>query len=147
METSKIKQGKGKTTYFFLFHFILVKMKKFFTILDLKQPNSWESILAVCKYSRRLLTRTLSPKVLSNDLSLWLSYDCLTHSQILIFLSLILNNFMLVSKSNSSVFKGIPRPIYYIDINTHIDRKWKIMQNLFKKSIFSKCLSFYWPFL
>ena len=105
METSKIKKGKGKTTYFFLFHLIFVKMKKFFTILALKQPNSLESILAVCKYSRRLLTRTLSPKVLSNDLSLWLSYDCLTHSQILIFLSLILNNFILVSKSNSSVFK------------------------------------------
>ena len=70
METSKIKKGKGKTTYFFLFHLIFVKMKKFFTILALKQPNSLESILAVCKYSRRLLTRTLSPKVLSNDLSL-----------------------------------------------------------------------------
>ena len=47
MEASKIKKDKGKTTYFFLFHFIFVKMKKFFTILALKQPNSWESILVV----------------------------------------------------------------------------------------------------
>ena len=30
------------------------------------------------------------------------------------------------------------RPIFYIDINTHIDRKWKTMQNLFWKSNFSK---------
>ena len=34
--------------------------------------------LAVYKYSRRLLTRNLSPKVLSNNLSLWLSYDWLS---------------------------------------------------------------------
>ena len=43
-------------------------------------------------------------------------------------------------------FKGILGPIFYIDINIHIDRKRKIMQNLFKKTIFSKCLSFYWPY-
>ena len=42
--------------------------------------------------------------------------------------------------------QGILRQIFCIDIKTHIDRKWKIMQNLFKKTFFSKCLSFYWPF-
>ena len=42
--------------------------------------------------------------------------------------------------------KGILLPIFYIDINNinkHINRKLKIMQNLLEKTIFSKCLSFY----
>ena len=39
--------------------------------------------------------------------------------------------------------KGILRPIFQIDKNTHIDRKLKIMQNLLKKTVFSKCFSFY----
>ena len=69
MQTSKTKNGKSKTTYIF-FHLKFVKMKKFFTILSLKQTNSEERIFAVKKYSRRLVTRTLSPKVLSNDLLL-----------------------------------------------------------------------------
>ena len=60
METSKTKNGKSKTAIFFLLKF--VKMKKFFIILSLKQPNSEERIFAVYKYSKRLLTRTLSPK-------------------------------------------------------------------------------------
>ena len=41
---------------------------------------------------------------------------------------------------------GKVRSIFCIDINTQIDRQWKIMQNLLKKTLFSKCLSFYWPF-
>ena len=44
--------------------------KKFFTIVALKQPNSSESILTVYFYSGRLSTRTLSPKVLCNNISL-----------------------------------------------------------------------------
>ena len=72
METSKTKNGKSKTAIFFLLKF--VKMKKFFIILSLKQPNSEERIFAVYKYSKRLLIRTLSPKFLSNNLSLWLFY-------------------------------------------------------------------------
>ena len=40
METSKIKKGNSKTTYFFLFHLKFVKMKTLFTILALKQPKS-----------------------------------------------------------------------------------------------------------
>ena len=28
-------------------------------------------------------------------------------------------------------FKGMLQSIFCIDVNTHIDRKWKIMQNLF----------------
>ena len=44
--------------------------KKFFTIVALKQPNSSESILTVYRYSGRLSTRTLSPKVLCNNISL-----------------------------------------------------------------------------
>ena len=32
--------------------------------------------------------------------------------------------------------KGILRPIFYIDMNTYIDRKLKIMQNLLKKLFF-----------
>ena len=50
-------------------------MKKIFTILTLKQRNSEERIFALYKYSRRLLTRPVSPKFLSNNLSLRLSYD------------------------------------------------------------------------
>ena len=38
----------------------------------------------------------------------------------------------------SQFIQGILRPIFYIDINTNIDRKWKIMQNLFKKLFFQK---------
>ena len=49
---------------------IFLKMKKVFTILALKEPNSEERIFTVYKYSRRSLTRTLSPKVLSNNRSL-----------------------------------------------------------------------------
>ena len=44
--------------------------KKFFTIVALKQPNSSESILTLYRYSGRLSTRTLSPKVLCNNISL-----------------------------------------------------------------------------
>ena len=78
METSEIKNGKSKAIYiyiFFFFHLKFGKMKKIFTILALKQPNSEERIFALYKYSRRLLTRTVSPKFLSNNLSLRLSYD------------------------------------------------------------------------
>ena len=89
----------------FLFHLKFVKMKTFFTILALKQPNSEKRIFAVYKYSRKLLKRTLSPKCLSNNLSVWLFYDWLTPFQILIFSNLILHNFIFVSKSNSSVSK------------------------------------------
>ena len=39
-------------------------------------------------------------------------------------------------------FKGILRPIFYIDINTHIGRKWKITQNLLKKNYFFKMFKF-----
>ena len=88
-----------------LFHFKFVKMKKFFIILALKQPNSEKRIFAVYKYWRRLLKRTVSPRFLNNNLSVWISYDWLTPSQILIFSNLILHNFILVSKSNSSVSK------------------------------------------
>ena len=52
------------------FHLKFVKMKTIFTILALKQPNSKERIFALYKYSRRLLTRTLSAKFLSNNISL-----------------------------------------------------------------------------
>ena len=34
--------------------------------------------------------------------------------------------------------KGMLRPIFCIDINTHSDRKWKIIWNLFKKAISSR---------
>ena len=40
-----------------------------------------------------------------------------------------------------TLLKGILQPIFCIDISTHIDREWK------KNPIFSKCLSFYRPFL
>ena len=43
--------------------------------------------------------------------------------------------------------KGILWSIFNIDMNTYIDRKWNPMQNLFQKTFFSKCSSFYWPFL
>ena len=92
--------------HLFLFHLKFVKMKKFFfTILTLKQPNSEKRIFAVYKYSRRLLKRTLSPKFVSNNFSLWLFCDWFAPSQILIFSNPILHNFILISKSNSSVSK------------------------------------------
>ena len=82
-----------------------MKTKKIFAILALKQPNSEKRIFAVYKYSRRLLKRTLSPKFVSNNFSLWLFCDWFAPSQILIFSNLILHNFILISKSNSSVSK------------------------------------------
>ena len=36
----------------------------------------------------------------------------------------------------SGLVKGILRPIFWIDINTHIVRKWKIMQNLLIDHVF-----------
>ena len=89
--------------HIFLFHLKFVKMKKF--ILALKQPNSEKRIFAVCKYLRRLLKRILSPNFLKYSLSLWHFYDWLTPSQILILSNLILYNFILVTKKNSSVSK------------------------------------------
>ena len=88
-----------------LFHLKFVKMKKFFIILALKRPNSEKRIFAVYKYWRRLLKRTVSPRFLNNNLSVWISYDWLTPSQILIFSNLILHNFILVLKSHSFVSK------------------------------------------
>ena len=91
--------------HIFHFHLKFVKMKKFFIILALKQPNSEKRIFEIYKCSRRLLKRTRSPKFLSNNLSLRHFYDCLTPSQVLIFSNLILRNLILVSKSSSSVSK------------------------------------------
>ena len=89
---------------FFFLNLNLWKWKSFYNF-DLHQ-NHKESILAVCKYSRRLLTRALSAKVLSNNLSLWLfNTGSVTYSEILIFLKLKLYNSTLVSKSGSSLFK------------------------------------------
>ena len=76
----------------FPFHLKFVKIKTFFTILALKLPNSEKRIFAVYKYSRRLLKRTLSPKFLSNNLSLRLFYEWLTPCQILIFSNLKVHN-------------------------------------------------------
>ena len=102
----QVKQRMARVKlHLFLFHLKFVKMKTFFSILALKQPNSEKRIFAVYKYWRRLLKRTVSPRFLNNNLSVWISYDWLTPSQILIFSNLILHNFILVSKSNSSVSK------------------------------------------
>ena len=76
----------------FPFHLKFVKIKTFFTILALKLPNSEKRIFAVYKYSRRLLKRTISPKFLSNNLSLRLFYEWLTPCQILIFSNLKVHN-------------------------------------------------------
>ena len=68
METSKTKHDKSETT-FISFYLKFVKMKRFFTIIALRQPSSEKRIFAVYKYSRRLLKRALSPKFFSNNLS------------------------------------------------------------------------------
>ena len=99
MEASKLKNGKNYIYFFFILN--LWKLKSFYHF-SLKQPSSEKRIFAVYKYSRRLLKRTLLLKFLNNNLSFWLFYDWLAPSQILIFSNLILHNFTLVSKSNSS---------------------------------------------
>ena len=101
----QVKQRMVKSEHPFLFHLKFVKMKTFFSILALKQPNSEKRIFAVYKYSRRSLKRILLPKFLSNNLSVWLFNDWLTPSQILTFSNLILHKFILVSNSNTSVSK------------------------------------------
>ena len=68
--TSETKTGKSKATYICFFHLKFVKMKKIFSIVALKQPNSEGRIFVLYKYLRRLLTRTVSPKFLSDNLSL-----------------------------------------------------------------------------
>ena len=89
----QVKQRMARVKlHLFLFHLKFVKMKKFFTILAFKQPSSEKRIFAVYKYSRRLFERTLLPKFLSNNLSLWLFYEWFTPSQILIFSNLKLHN-------------------------------------------------------
>ena len=90
----------GVKLHLFLFHLKFVKMNFFFTISALKQTNSGKRIFVEHKYSRRLLKRTLSPEFL--NLSVWPFYGWFTPSQIFIFLNLVLHNFILVSKSNSS---------------------------------------------
>ena len=89
--------------HLYFFHLKIVKMKFFFTILALKQPNSEKCIFAVYKYSRRLLKRTLLPKFLSSNLLLWLFYEELNSLSNLNLLES--QNVQLVSKSNSSVSK------------------------------------------
>ena len=61
---------------FFFFIIYLWKKKSFYNF----NPQT-KSILAVYKYSRRLLTRALSPKLVSNNFSSWLSHDWLNHYQ------------------------------------------------------------------
>ena len=45
-------------------------------------------------------------------------------------------------KNIFAFLKGILRPIFYVDINTHIDMKLKIMQNLLQETIFLKMFQF-----
>ena len=100
MKTNKIKKGNSKATCFSFLLYICEKKKSFYNF----NPQT-KSILAVYKYSRRLLTRALSPKLVSNNFSSWLSHDCLNHSQVLILSNLLLHKFILVSKCVSSFFK------------------------------------------
>ena len=67
--------------HLFIFHHKFVKMKRFFTILALKQPNSEKRIFAniqiyLYKYTRRLLKGTLLPKFLR----IIFRYDFFTNS-------------------------------------------------------------------
>ena len=89
----QVKQRMARVKlHLFPFHLKFVKIKTFFAILALELPNSEKHIFAVYKYSGRLLKRTLSPKFLSNNLSLRLFYEWLTPSQILIFSNLKVHN-------------------------------------------------------
>ena len=70
----QLKQRMARVKlHIFLFHLKFVKMKTFFAILALKQPNSEKRIFAVYKYSRRLLNSALSPKFVMTFL--WLAYS------------------------------------------------------------------------
>ena len=71
METSKIKKGKSKTTYFFFFILNLSKWKKFSQFWFSKRHLSSIQIF------KKIIDKGSSPKVWSNSLSLWLSYDWL----------------------------------------------------------------------
>ena len=89
----QVKKRTARVKLHLLFlHLKFVETKKFFTILALKQPNSEKCIFAVYKYSRSFLKRTLSPKFLSDILSLWLFYEWLAPSQVLVFSKLKLHN-------------------------------------------------------
>ena len=130
----QVKQRMARVKlHLFLFHLKFLKMKKFFTILALKQPKSEKRIFVVYKYLRRLLKRTLSPKFLSDNLSVWLFYYWPTPSQILIFSNLVLHSFILVSESNSSVSKLFIfiriQCILNLDPNLHQYQIHNVLQN------------------
>ena len=87
-------------TYIYIYiyiyiHLKFVEMKKFFTILAIKQHYTD----AVYRCLRRQGLFGL------NFYIIIFFYDWLTPSQISVFSNLILHNFILISKSNSSVFK------------------------------------------
>ena len=114
METSETKNGKSKTTYIYIFfHLKIVKIKKVFMILALKQPNSEERISTLSKYSRRLLTRTISPKFLNNNLLLWLSYDWLLPIK-----------FQSSRISYCTILYWFQKVIFLYTIRLHVMSKW-----------------------
>ena len=55
-------------------------------------------------------------------------------------------SFLRTSPKMSLCIKKMLQITFCVDINTHSDRKWKIMKDLFKK-LFSKCFIFYFYFL
>ena len=105
MTWRQLKQRMARSKTILIYHLKFVKMKILFTFLVLKQQNSEECIIAIYKYLWSLLKRTFSLKFLSNNLSLWLFLWLATSSQILIISTLILHNFISVSKNSSPVSK------------------------------------------
>ena len=72
----KQRMARIKLQIYIFFILNLWKWKRFLPFSPWNNRTQ-ELIFALYKYSRRLLTRTGSPKLLSNNLSLWLSYDWL----------------------------------------------------------------------
>ena len=70
------------------------------------------------------------------DMQYWINAEHIRPLYDLFHIKQIVSHISRKQMLTSTKNKGILRPIFCIDINTHIDRKWKIMQNLLKNYFF-----------
>ena len=97
METSKIKKGKNKTTYFFFFILNLSKWKRF---LQFWSSNMHLSSIQMLE---KIIDKGSFPKVWNNNLWLWLSYDWL----------LSLSNFNLLESHIAQFHIGFKKRFFF----------------------------------
>ena len=97
-------EDKSKTTYFFLLILNLWKSKSVYNFGPLTNEfiRKYHSSIQILE---KIIDKTLSPKVLSNNLSLWISYDSLSHTQDFNLLKYHIAQFHIGFKECLSFFK------------------------------------------